>query len=171
MPYLDISSPLWKVLEEVVHDEGLRLYDVERLSSKALRIYIERERDQSDEKSASTAAQGGVTSDDCSRILRRLMVLFAAEGPTYGLVHEPEIEVSSPGINRHLRLPEHFASALGERVKVSLSSRSAEQAGRALIGNLIEVESQGIAVRDEGTGESCRVRLDDVAKARIDFKF
>jgi hypothetical protein len=53
----------------------------------------------------------GVSLDQCARVAKKLLDLdeqhpFVPKGC--------ELEVSSPGINRRLRRPEHFSSAVGE---------------------------------------------------------
>ena len=57
----------------------------------------------------------GVTAEDCagiSRSLERFLESRAMVGPRYVL------EVSSPGLERPLRWPEHWRRFLGERVRV-----------------------------------------------------
>lgn len=156
--FVDQHDSLWQLLNDVASDEGLSLYDAER-KGQLLRVTITRRDDltsgpqqvadvdgaqeiASDELNAS-AANGGVTSGDCSRLCRRLMVLFRAEGPKYGVGEEPEIDVSSPGINRELRLERHFVEAIGQRVKVVLTEEAlCGRRSPVLIGTLRSVAGQ-----------------------------
>lgn len=102
--YLERNDPLWQALAEIAADEGAQIYDIERLARGGLRIFLEK--------------VTGVTSGECTNFCRRLMAFFSVEGPNYGFGTDPELEVSSPGINRRLRLPEHYQNAVGSRVKI-----------------------------------------------------
>lgn len=125
-----------------------------------------------DERSAR-----GVTSGDCSRLCRRLMVVFRAEGRRYGVGEEPEIDVSSPGINRELRLPQHFAGAVGERVKIVFSEealsghRSPVLFGTLRTFNPETADGGEIVVEDEQSGELVSLSCHDVKRANVDYKF
>ncbi len=81
--------------EPLLESEGMNLIDVEyRREPKGwvLRVYIDK--------------QGGVTLDDCAVISNQLGDILAAR------MHSDEpyhLEVSSPGIDRPLTKPKHFA--------------------------------------------------------------
>jgi ribosome maturation factor RimP len=151
MGFLSIEEPLWQILEAVVQDEGRELYDVEKLGSAGLRIFIKQ-----------------ATSEDCSKVLRRLMAVFLVDGPKYGLSFEPALEVSSPGINRELRLLKHFEGAVGERVKIVykvsndqiIGKKDAEKTGimSSFSDNKLKIEEQ-------------EIELSAIKKARVDFQF
>lgn len=168
MAFLEKSHPLWQTLSGVVEDEGFVLYDAELLTPGSLRLSIAR-------KEAEQGG-GGVTSGDCSRVLRRLMVLFQAEGRSLGVSSEPEIDVSSPGLNRALRLVEHYERALGERVKVILqpSKELETTVGKktaTLVGLLERVADGRVSVRDEASSQSFDVPLSDIKRANVEFVF
>ena len=177
LAYLDKNDRLWELLNSVSGDEGLRLYDAERLHAAAIRLSVARNSLVEEEGSASDSGERrvnvpGANSGECSRLCRRLMVLFQAEGPQFGLTHEPEIEVSSPGINRHLRLPEHFEQAIDERVKiVFFSPENGEHETRSVTGTLQQFDGKNVSVADEGNGDSVQIPLLSIKKAQVDFKF
>ena len=92
--------------EEVSGREGCKLYDLEFTSYKGqriLRIYVE-------------ANENGVSVDQCADISKGLSLLLDVEDLVSGGNYD--LEVSSPGLERPLRLPWHFQKALGEKVKV-----------------------------------------------------
>ena len=110
------SERLAAVLEPVVRDLGLELYDVEIGGSnraRTLRVLIDRE--------------GGVDLE---------AITSATEALTPVLDENPEVaaalpgsyllEVSSPGLERPLRTPAHFRRALGS--DVSVKSRTTPKA-------------------------------------------
>ncbi len=163
--FLSKEDPLWKTLSEITEDEGLVLYDVERPLAGQLRVFIEKQK-------AGESAKEGVTSEDCSRLCRRLMIFFSVEGESLGLSSEPEIEVSSPGINRRLRTVEQFAGALGERVKVKgESDQGGEGVSHVVVGNLLQVDDGAIAIEEEQSKRAHLFMFKNIKEARVDFKF
>lgn len=94
--------------KSVVEGLNLILWDVELKkegSAWFLRVYIDKE--------------GGVTLDDCERVSRALdKPLDDAD-----LIEQSYfLEVSSPGVERTLKRPEHFALSLGKVVRLRLFS-------------------------------------------------
>ena len=59
------------------------------------------------------------------------------------------LEVSSPGINRPLKWPEHFKPFVGKRVRVR--TRELIQGRRSFLGPLLDVSPDKIAVNQDGT--------------------
>ncbi len=55
-----------------------------------------------------------VSVKDCEVFLKTLTFLFHSEG----IKHRP-LEVSSPGLNRPLKTPAHFLTAIGQRVQIT----------------------------------------------------
>jgi ribosome maturation factor RimP len=91
----------------------------------------------------------GITADDCagiSRSLERFLESSAMVGPRYVL------EVSSPGIERPLRWPEHWRRFAGRRARVRAEA----------LGGRREVEI--VAVPDD---EHVTVRLEDGAEVTL----
>ncbi len=90
------------VVAPILAGLDLHLYDVELTGAgraRILRVTIERD--------------GGVGIDEITDATRALDQAVDAliEGPF-------QLEVSSPGLERALRRPEHFATALGKRISV-----------------------------------------------------
>ena len=78
------------------------------------------------------------------------------------------LEVSSPGLNRRLRKPAHFAAALGEEVAVKLT---APQGGRGTVrGELVASDEERITLRTED-GEMVSLPLAGIARAHVVYKF
>jgi len=85
--------------------------------------------------------EGGVDLDTIAetseRISRRLDIEDYAAG-TYTL------EVSSPGVERHLRAPRDFIRAIGQRVKVKASDP--EEGGLTLVGTMVTADEDAVTV-------------------------
>lgn len=77
------------------------------------------------------------------------------------------LEVSSPGINRRLRRPDHFRRYIGKNVRV----RTTVPVGghRAFVGLLKAVEAGGIVV--EVAGATQVIRFEDIAQANYEHQF
>jgi ribosome maturation factor RimP len=84
----------------------------------------------------------GVTADDCaviSRSLERFLEARAMVGPRYVL------EVSSPGLERPLRSPEHWRRFVGRHVRV----KAAPLQGRVRLEILAVPDDEHVRVRQE----------------------
>ena len=179
MAYLTRQDELWTTIDEVSSSHDLIVYDLERCGPDKLSVVIARSSDHLSDaqpKVEHELDQGGVTSDDCSRIVRELMVYFQANGDRFGLGAEPQIEVSSPGVNRRLRLAEHYIGAVGERVKITGNGKvggDSEKVGLTVVGPLVYCDGKVAKVEDESTEDKKQVEfsLGDIRKARVDFDF
>jgi ribosome maturation factor RimP len=59
------------------------------------------------------------------------------------------LEVSSPGINRPLKRPEHFMRFIGKKIRVR--TRDMINGRRSFLGRLLEVSPVSIALDQDGT--------------------
>lgn len=78
------------------------------------------------------------------------------------------LEVSSPGLERPLRTPEHFRRAAGSEVRVK--TRAGFDGPRRLTGKLEAVADDGFDLRSE-SGELCRIAYGQLASARTVFEW
>jgi ribosome maturation factor RimP len=101
----------------------------------------------------------GVTAEDCagiSRSLERFLESRAMVGPRYVL------EVSSPGLERPLRWPEHWRRFVGQRVRV----RAPALGGRRVVQIVAVPDDRHVVVRADDGGETTLL-LDEVAEANL----
>ena len=93
------------LIEPVLRENGLALWDV-RFEKEGgqwyLRYFIER-------------TEGTLTIEDCEAASRAVEKLLDREDP---IEQSYILEVGSPGIERELRTPEHFARYIGSEVTV-----------------------------------------------------
>jgi ribosome maturation factor RimP len=99
-----------KVVETTVTGLGYELVDCERSSQGLLRVYIDRLPD-----GAYDLPGDLVTVDDCEKVTRQLQYALETVDADYA-----RLEVSSPGVDRPLKTPAHFARFVGEEVAISL---------------------------------------------------
>jgi ribosome maturation factor RimP len=101
----------------------------------------------------------GITADDCagiSRSLERFLESSAMVGPRYVL------EVSSPGIERPLRWPEHWRRFVGQRARV----RAERLGGRRQVEIVAVPDDEHVTLRDD-SGRELTLPLDEVREATL----
>ncbi len=152
-------TEIWALIEPVAKACGLELFDIDmpRAQSGILRIYIFRAQQE--------GASDQVTLDDCEKVSRRLSALPGFEEI---LPERVTLEVSSPGVNRRLRLPQHFSGAVGEHVKIKARGR---EAAVNLSGKLLSFDGAVLQVLEDQSGEQHEIHFDDIREARVDFIF
>lgn len=141
----------------LVAAEGMELLEVEYTREQPgwiLRLYIDK-------------PGGGVGLDDCSKVSHALDPALDVEDFIPQAYH---LEVSSPGLNRPLRRPEHFARAEGKKVKVKTFGPIGEPPRKNFSGTLKGSSPDAITVEVEGAG-AFTIPLKDIAKANLEFEF
>jgi len=148
------EEKITEALTPAVGAAGLEIWDVER-SGTSLRVLVER--------------PGGVDLDSISgvtktisAILDRLDDLVPAGRYT--------LEVSSPGLERRLRYPRHFAGYVGQEVAVKTTEDFAGP--RRLRGTLVDASDEEITVRTGSGGppaQEVRVPLARLQRANTVF--
>jgi ribosome maturation factor RimP len=146
-----------KLAEPIAGEFGLEVLDVElkgQAPRRLLRVILD-----------SSTPRRAVTLDDCATVSRRLGDVLDANEAVSGSYL---LEVSSPGVNRPLRKPEHFRRVVGDRVRV----RFREPCGdlRGLVARLVAVDD-GLMVLESESGEMIETTLDNVEKANLEFEF
>ena len=132
----------------MIESQGLELYDVtagRARGRKVLQVMVD--------------GPDGVDIDT----LTRLTELVSRQLELGGYETEPyDLQVSSPGLERPLRRPEHFPRVVGRQVKVKTSAPMA--GSRSNTGTLVAADAEGItlAVGDE----EHRVSHNDIVSAR-----
>ena len=127
---------VWELAGPLVDRENMEIVDIEfryegSRGGKVLRLYLDKE--------------GGPNVDDLSRVSRLLSDLLDAQDVVPGTY---TLEVSSPGINRPLKRPEHFARFVGKRIRVR--TRDSINGRKSFLGTLQEVLENQITLKQEG---------------------
>ena len=144
----DVADRVAELVEPLLDGTRHELYDVV-LAGATLRVLV----------------AGGADLDELARLTREISALLDEVDP---IPDRYTLEVSSPGLERTLRTPRHFAGAIGEKVKVKTTS-AAEGGDRRADGVLIAADDDGFVV-DTGTGER-RLSYGDIDKARTVFEW
>ncbi|MEO7775353.1 MAG: ribosome maturation factor RimP [Steroidobacteraceae bacterium] len=102
----------------------------------------------------------GIGVEDCERASRELSALFDVEDP---IPTAYTLEVSSPGLDRVLRLPAHFVRFIGERIHAALLV--ARDGRRNYTGALTAVNGTGFDMNVDGNMVS--IEFAQLEKARL----
>ena len=133
---------------------GLSVYDVELTGAgraRAVRVVVER--------------AGGVDLDTITDATR----VFAPALSASGMLRDSDVlEVSSPGLERTLRRPEHYANAVGSLVSVK-HLRDGETARDR--GTIVSADDAGIELAVEGGATNSRIAFVDIVACRTVFEW
>jgi ribosome maturation factor RimP len=131
-------------------DLGLEIYDIEH-GGGVLRISVDK--------------PGGVDLDAIALATRIVSRQLDHDDPIPGRY---TLEVTSPGIERTLRTPEHFERAVGE--VVNIRTHPDTDGDRRARGELLAVAADGVTVRlEDGTQRS--IRFEEIERARTVFEW
>ena len=134
----------------LLDDLGLEIYDVEAAGG-VVRIMVDR--------------PGGVDLDAIALATRVISRELDHADPIPGRY---TLEVTSPGIERPLRTPEHFRRAVGEVVNVRTHPHA--EGERRARGELTAVDDHGITMRSSDGAERF-IAFADIERARIVFEW
>lgn len=99
--------------------------------------------------------------DDCAAVSRAVSDVLDEKDPIDG---EYSLEVSSPGIDRPLTKPEHFARFVGYEAKIE-TDETVE--GRKRFKGRIVALDKGNVIRFDMDGKEYQIPFDAVAKAKL----
>jgi len=148
-----VPEGLWELVDGYLRAEGLELDDLEMVGQgrgPVLRVTVD--------------MNGGVGVDrlaETSRGLSRLLDEDERLQKSYTL------EVTSPGLERTLRRPEHFAKSIGREVVVKTHQEI--EGERAHLGTLEFTDDESCVIAVEDTDR--RIPLAAIASARTVFRW
>jgi ribosome maturation factor RimP len=151
-----------ELVTPLVASLGLGVYDVELTgagNARSVRVVVER---------AVGAEPGGVDLDTITDATRLLAPALTAAAM---LRDSDVLEVSSPGLERTLRRPEHYRAALGELVSAKYLRDGETVRERATV---TAVDDDGIELTPEGAEpgtNTVRLAYDDIVACRTVFEW
>jgi ribosome maturation factor RimP len=144
------EQELHALLAPLIADLGLELVGIEFSpgpGGSLLRVYID-------------APERPVAIEDCERASREISALLDVNDPVAGRY---TLEVSSPGLDRPLFTPEHFARFVGQAVKINVNLPL--EGRRRFHGTIKEIEGDRIVIEQDGT--MLTIVHANIAKARL----
>jgi len=143
-------SDLDSKIAKIVALHGADLYDTEIANENdntIFRVYI-------------TKKDGKVDLDLCADISNDLSPMLDIEPPVSGAYY---LEVSSPGIERSLKKPSHYKSAVGEKAKFKLYGNEKVK------GEIISANDESVTITNRD-GER-EIPYTDIRKAKTYFEW
>ncbi len=154
MAYSKTEQTVLNMSEAIAKENGCYIYDVEYVKEggdRYLRVYADKE-------------DGGITIDECEIISRSLGEKLDEINP---IKENYILEVSSPGIERKLKTPEHFNKYIGETIDVGLYK--AVNKSKVFIGKLENYVDGKIIVTADGQSEEFLLSETSYVKLHFDF--
>jgi len=146
-----LDRHLWSVVEAYLTAEQIELDDLELLGGgkgRILRVTVD--------------SPQGVKVDRIAELSRGLARLLEDE-----IEGAYTLEVSSPGLERKLRRPEHYRKSIGKEVKIKTNNEIDE--AKSHRGTLTEVVDDSIRIEIDGGVRT--IPIEDVASARTVFEW
>lgn len=140
------------LLAEPLKDKGYELIDVvfNRLGSEqTVQLFID--------------SSHGVGMEDCVTVSQVAQVVLENEDPIYETYN---LEVSSPGIFRKLKTPEHFKNFAGKRIKVRLQQKLLGV--KNAVGILEMCTEKEIRLKLESDGTELDIPFSMITKANLE---
>lgn len=144
-----------ELLEPQVNGLGYQIWDVEYVKEGAeyhLRVTID--------------SPEGINIDDCEKVHRFIDPILDEADP---IEASYILEVSSPGIERELRLPRHFEACIGETVTLKLFAPVDGQ--KKLVGKLLAYDPDNGSITVECGEKTIALPRASVSKANIYYEF
>jgi ribosome maturation factor RimP len=150
-----IEEKTKELIKDIVEEQGLRLFDVEyRPEGRGwtLRVIVDK--------------FGGVNIGDLERLSRTISPLLDVEDY---IPHSYNLEVTSPGLTRELKKPEHFAFFIGRLIKVI--TREPIEGKREFVGFIEDIENGILKLKPKGEERTIHIPLSVIAKARLEVEW
>ncbi len=136
-------------IEIAVQGCGAQVYDIvttKENSNNIFRVYV--------------TAPDGVNLDKCAEISRMISPILDIEEPMNGNYN---LEVSSPGIERRLKKPQHYKASVGDKIRLKDYEKN------VLKGELLFADDNEIKIKTEH-GEEI-VTYDEISSASTYFEW
>lgn len=144
-----LRERLIALIEPLLDQLGYELVDLEYAAGRAhalVRVFIDR--------------AAGVGLEDCEHVSHEVSALLDVEDPVPTAY---SLEVSSPGLDRVLRTPAHFARFAGKRLKIELLG--SREGRRHYTGMLVATDDTGVQL--EVDGQVVRFAYAEIGRARL----
>jgi ribosome maturation factor RimP len=142
-----------RLVAPIAADLRLDVYDVEQRGG-VLRITLD----------TPAGSGNGVTLDDLALASRLISKELDQHDP---VPTRYTLEVTSPGVERSLRVPDHFRREMGKVVAIRLANVTADE--RRLQGEIVAADDDGVTIRGEHGERSIPYR--DIDRAKTVFEW
>ncbi|MCQ2413249.1 MAG: ribosome maturation factor RimP [Clostridia bacterium] len=148
-----VKETVREAIEPTVLELGYRIWDVTFTKIGAdyhLEITID--------------SDNGIGIDDCEKVHRAIDPILDECDPVEGFYY---LEVSSPGLERELRTPEHILSSLGMSAEAKLFT--AKNGEKSVVGTLVSFED-GVLTMKREDGTEVRLEKSEISKLQTVYR-
>ena len=148
------EQDLEKIIKPVVEQLGYKLYDIMFLKEGKdwfLRLFIDCEK--------------GIDLDDCEKVSNAVSDVLDENDP---ISMQYNLEVSSCGLERHLREMRHFRDAIGKGAEFKLYKAINNE--KEIEGYIEEVNEESITISDDD-GNKLNLEFSNISSAKILFNW
>lgn len=149
------------IAERVAASRGLEIWDIQsrrEAVGHVVRVFIDR-------PGPSATPEESVSIEDCEQVNRELSTILDVEDP---LPYSYTLEVSSPGLDRPLRVASDYQRFAGRRAKIVV--REAVNNQKAFEGRLRGLDGDDVLL-EAPNGRLHRLPLRLVTRSRLDVEF
>ena len=152
----NIAARVTEMIAPVVKELGYDIWDVEYVKEGAdwhLRVTID--------------SPNGIDINDCEKVHRAIDPVLDEFDPIEDAYY---LDVSSPGLEREIRTPEHYNACAGEKIEVKLFA--AHEGMKSFVGKLIGYFPENDSVTVElGGGKEVTVTRKQISRCNMYFDF
>ncbi|MCB0404566.1 MAG: ribosome maturation factor RimP [Bdellovibrionales bacterium] len=158
-----LENRLLDFCDKLIGPHGFRTVDIDCALARRslLRVFIDLKQPHSE----GATENHGVTLQDCQRVSELLGPALEVEDFFSGPY---DLEVSSPGLERRLRIKPDFESCIGSEVKLRLSS-PVKSLGRNVRAHLRGVSEVGVEL--ESQGKEVTIPWDQIRRGNLVWNF
>lgn len=145
------------IAKDIADECGVEVVDISfmgRGKHALLRVMIDKE--------------GGVTLDDCETFSKRFEGHLDVEG---GISGPYTLEVSSPGLDRQLKVQSDFERNIGKLMRIITKEKVDNQS--FFVGRLREVSDSAIVLsvgKKKGVSENINIPFENISRARLEVE-
>ena len=146
------EQKIFSLLSEHLKIAGFELVEVNvgmMNAQKTIQLYID--------------SQNGIQIDDCANVNQITKNIF---GKTNQYYKDYVLEVSSPGIFRKLKTPDHFKSTTGKRIKVHLQKKI--EGLITVTGDLQKCDEETICILPDTNGSDLIIPYSLISRANLE---
>ena len=155
-----LSTQTTQKIEQLAASLSLYIYDIDFLKEDErhiLRISITKKAPM---QNLSSKDSNAVSLQDCQALSELLSPLLDVENINMDNYH---LEVSSPGLERILKKPQHYAFSLGEMISLKLTDKSILQ---GILENVNDTHITLLVGK-----EQVKIPFESIKKAKVIFEF
>lgn len=149
-----IEEKVEEIVTPIINNLGYEIYDViytKEGKDNYLRIFIDNDQP--------------ITLDDCEKVNDGITEIL---DETNIIKEQYFLEISSPGVERHIRKEKHYQQSIGKEINVKVFKPINKK--KEIAGILKSIDKQNIIIQQENL-EEVKLEIDNISSAKRIFKW